>query len=931
MPEADRTLSLYQQIAEGLPIPSLLIDSLGKITYFNNSFLFNFQHDNLNINTDTTLESVFPESAAFIEYCKLLPEGPRGDGIQQIFMLPSSSGEVKSYHTNKIVFNSGDNDHLFLTLFPLKTELNQGKCSHLIGCELWDTLESLKEAVFKTTSDGEVLFISNAIEKILGYSKEEISNMQLADLYYEPEERSRLLEEIRLSGSLQEKIVKARHKSGTIVTCIMNASLEKDQQKDTEYLIGSLRDVSEDKLFRKLLSKSEQQHNILLEHAGAQIYYTGTDGTIVLASRLAAEFSGLTSDTLKGKKIAELFPENASKILQKNISRCLSERRGIVFELEVHIRDQSFWYFSSTEPVIEPEGEITGLVIVLHDITTRKSYDLEMQKLMIAVEQNSANITIINKNRVVEYVNPRFEEMTGYHSSEVQGKPSRLLSPSHKSSEMYHSMMATIESGKRWEGEIRNYKKDGTSYWEKVTISPVIDHNNTISHYVAVREDITQNRAARILEKKTRENLQLLNSTALRVLSLEPGENVFKILGDSLMNILPDCLFALHSYDSDSKRLKTEYLHTSRGLLLRFVRMINMSRKDFVYDINSEKYQQLLSGNFFVNAEGLYDFFHGKLNKTLSRSIETSLGMQEYYCRGIVKDNTLFGSISIVALSLDTEIDFDLLNPFLVQAAFSIEKSIIQTELLTEKQKAQEMNNLKTVFLANMSHELRTPLNGILGFSELLAEQADNHSAKDMLGVIHKSGLRLLDTLNTILDFSTLESGRIVLKYNLEDVSDLLMECLRPFSSEADRKGLVFLYKPSADPVKGFIVRGIVQKIVIQLVKNAIKFTNEGKIVVELKKTGNRKEKSFTISVKDTGIGITQEDQRHIFDEFRQGSEGFTRQFEGTGLGLTICKKFTDLLGGTIMVESKPGKGSTFTLILPFYDAEPLTAQKEQE
>lgn len=931
MTETDMTLSSYRNLAEGLPIPAMLTDLSGKIHYCNNSFLFHFLKNNVEVNPDSTLDTIFNESNAFIKYCKTQPERPSGDENRQIFLLPSSAGGMKGYHANKIIISKEENILLFISLFPLKTELNQDRCDHLIGCELWETLETLKEAVFKTTSDGKVLFVSTAIEKILGYSKEELWNLSLADLYYDPEERRRLVEEILTTGRLQEKIVKGRHKNGAAVFCIMNATLAKDPQKGTEYFIGSLRDVSEDKLVRELLSKSEHQHKILLEHAGAQIYYTGTDGTIVLASRLAAEFSGLTSDTLKGKKIAELFPENAAKILQKNISRCLSEERGIVFELEVHIRDQSFWYYTSTEPVLEQEGEITGMVVVLHDITTRKSYDLEMQKLMIAVEQNSANITIINKNRVVEYVNPRFEEMTGFHSSEVQGRPSRLLSPMHKSSDLYKTMMATIESGKRWEGEIRNYKKDGTSYWEKVTITPVIDYDNTISHYVAVREDITQSRAARMLEKKTRENLQLLNSTALRVLSLEPGENVFKILGDSLINILPDCLFALHSYDSNSKRLKTEYLHTSKGLLLRFVRMINMSRKDFIYDINSDKYQQLLSGNFFVNQEGLYDFFHGKLNKTLSRSIETSLGMQEYYCRGIIKDNTLYGSISIVSLSLDTEIDFDLLNPFLVQAAFSIEKSIIQTELLREKQKAQEMNNLKTVFLANMSHELRTPLNGILGFSELLAEQADNQSSKDMLGVIHKSGLRLLDTLNTILDFSTLESGRVVLKYNAEDVSDFIMESVRPFSAEADRKGLVLLYKPSADPVKGFVVRGIIQKIVNQLIKNAIKFTNEGKIVVELKKTGNRKEKTFSISVKDTGIGITQEDQRHIFDEFRQGSEGFTRQFEGTGLGLTICKKFTDLLGGTISVESKPGKGSTFTLVLPLYDTEPLIAQKEQE
>jgi signal transduction histidine kinase len=184
-----------------------------------------------------------------------------------------------------------------------------------------------------------------------------------------------------------------------------------------------------------------------------------------------------------------------------------------------------------------------------------------------------------------------------------------------------------------------------------------------------------------------------------------------------------------------------------------------------------------------------------------------------------------------------------------------------------------------------------------------------------MVSVIHKSGIRLLDTLNTILDFTTIEAKNVKLKYSEVNIHSLLNDIINNYRTQAEQKGIELKVK-TKNEFTARIVRNLVQKILSHLLNNAIKFTNQGSVLVSAE-LRNGTSNNLVIRVKDTGIGIPIEEQEHIFREFRQGSEGFTRKYEGTGLGLTICKKFSDIMGGELKVKSRPEKGSTFILSLP--------------
>lgn len=244
-------------------------------------------------------------------------------------------------------------------------------------------------------------------------------------------------------------------------------------------------------------------------------------------------------------------------------------------------------------------------------------------------------------------------------------------------------------------------------------------------------------------------------------------------------------------------------------------------------------------------------------------------------------------------------------------------------ELARAKEKAEEMSRLKSAFLANMSHEIRTPMNSILGFSSVLREQLEGSESEEYAAMIESSGKRLLNTINGILDLARIESNRIELHPVSIDLTSELEDILHTLQPLAIQKGIDLRFAPTnklqhtsieMDPM-------CLSQIVNNLVGNAIKFTERGfvEVLADVEHMNIRDEKltGITVYVIDSGIGISEEFIPHIFDEFKQESSGWARDYEGTGLGLTITKRLVDMLGGEISVKSSRGNGATFKVFLP--------------
>ena len=252
----------------------------------------------------------------------------------------------------------------------------------------------------------------------------------------------------------------------------------------------------------------------------------------------------------------------------------------------------------------------------------------------------------------------------------------------------------------------------------------------------------------------------------------------------------------------------------------------------------------------------------------------------------------------------------------------SIQKDItvrkqIEDELLQAKEKAEESDRLKSAFLSNMSHEIRTPMNGILGFAALLKEPSlTSDELQEYIETIQISGERMLNTINSIVDVSKIESGLIEVDISETNINEKIDFLFRFFKPEAEKKGLKFSFSKGLPSEKAFIKTDSekVYGVLTNLVKNAIKFTHEGSIEFGYEKKGEFLE----FFVKDTGIGIQGEQQDLIFERFRQGSESINRGYEGSGLGLSICRSYVEMLGGKIWMGGNETSGSTFSFTIPY-------------
>jgi PAS domain S-box-containing protein len=423
--------------------------------------------------------------------------------------------------------------------------------------------------------------------------------------------------------------------------------------------------------------------------------------------------------------------------------------------------------------------------------------------------------------------------------------------------------------------------------WIKAVLFPLKDSNNTPERFVFMHENVTENKQAEIALRESEEKYKQI------------FDNTFDIM--SIYEVTEDGRYKVVDFNAAEAKLigPVEYYQN---------RYIDDCIPPELYDQFKQNYERCIAeGKLIVYDEDV-------VFQDIIKSFNTQL---------IPLKNSSGRIHRIIVISRDIT-DIKLLN---TQLTFQNEKlNILNKDLNSAKLHAEESDRLKSAFLANMSHEIRTPMNGILGFARLLKDQRlSGDEQQDYISIIEKSGDRMLNTINDIVNISKIEAGQVdinITNTNINEQTEFIYNFFRP---ESERKGLQLMLNNSL-PAKESIIKTDTEKvysILTNLVNNAIKFTKKGSvefgyILKTASDVGEALEpKELEFYVKDTGVGISEEQIELIFERFRQTSDSLTRNFEGSGLGLPISKAYVEMLGGKIWVKSSPD-GSLFYFTLPY-------------
>jgi PAS domain S-box-containing protein len=597
----------------------------------------------------------------------------------------------------------------------------------------------------------------------------------------------------------------------------------------------------------------------VLESIGDGLIHTDAGGKIIFYNPKALEILK-TEKNLLGKNIRNVLKiyDYKENILIENIFEKVLEN-GQIMHLKrnsvIYDNHGNAYYLSANcTPIIIGE-KIFGMVVVFRDVSRLVKNEQQLRTLSRAVEQNPTSILITNTNGQIEYVNQKFEEITGYSFQEVVGKNPSILRSSYHDKNYYKELWSTIEGGKAWQGEFLNRKKDGTLYWEKAWITPIIDHDGEVTSFLGIKQDITESKK---MAEKLREREARLNT-------------ITKNMKDAI--IQTDDLGTIE-YASPS---------TERLLGYNYNKVIGKPVHEFIHPQDRSWLSQQKIGK-----------------KNLDEVVEIRV--------------KTFGGPYIWIEAAINEIEEEGIKGKIYSCRDITIKKDAQEKFKKAMEVAEHANKAKSQFLANMSHEIRTPVNGIIGMTNLTLMTDLTEEQRENLDLVKSSAETLIKLINDILDFSKIEAGKIVLEKIPFNLENLIKKIISSFKFKSDEKGLELKYNIHFSCENNFIGDpNRIQQILNNLLSNALKFTEFGSIQVDARlKSKRNNEVVLEFEVRDSGIGIAEHNLDRLFESFSQVDGSITRRFGGTGLGLSITKQLIELMGGSIEVESEEHVGTCF-------------------
>jgi two-component system sensor histidine kinase/response regulator len=606
----------------------------------------------------------------------------------------------------------------------------------------------------------------------------------------------------------------------------------------------------------------------VIAEAPVVVYAKSRDLRFVLSNRRHADLIGLPEQAILHRTDRELFHDDAAAI-DATSARVLAtgEPASIEFALTLEGAQRSF--LETIFRLHDERGEVVGVGGIAVDITERRAAEAERRLLSLAVAQSCEAVVVTDLAGRIEFVNEAFIERTGYAREELIGQNPRILQSGRTPRDTYASLWQSLARGDTWRGQFVNRRKDGREFIERDTISPVREDDGRVTHYMAIKQDVTE--------------LERLNAELARYRA--HLEDLVRQRTDEIKAVfraLPDLYFRV-----DRGGVVLDFVSgDERDLLVPPQEFLGRPLHDFLPPEPHARFRDALTR-----------VFAGEGVATMEYDLTVHDGEHRYEAR-------------VLALGADQAV---------VVVRDITARRRAEQATAAARDAAEEASRVKTDFLARMSHEIRTPIASVVGYADLLLHgEGAVPETVEHAGSIRRNAEYLLSLLDDILDVSRIEAGRLTFTREAVDVAAMLSavdSLLRPLAVERGLRLSVEIgpgtpRRVTADPLR-------LQQVLVNLGNNALKFTDRGGVTLRASFEATAPTPWLVVAVRDTGIGIAREQLPRLFTAFTQVHGRGVARGRGTGLGLAISARLAAGLGGRLDVESALGVGSTFTLRLP--------------
>jgi PAS domain S-box-containing protein len=833
------------------------------------------------------LKSLYIPTDVFVESAEreeILASNPDFISIVETYRLKRKDGKVIWVEDNARYIKDANGNVKF----------NEGICKDITDRknaedalreseQLFNTLAQVSPVgIFRTRPDGYTTYVNPKWVRLAGISAERAMGDGWLDALH-PDDREKIKAGWQSTTKKHDVSVEEYRflrPNGTIVWVMGQAIPEFDASNNIVGYVGTITDITERKQAEDALRESEERLRILAEKTGTIVYDRNLITRKIHREGAIEEVLGYSRDELNSfnnVQLNELIDEKEKTGYFQNIKNILEKPGSFSINYKLKHKNGTFIFIEDNGIVLtDDNGKLYRVLGSMKDITLKKRAEDELRKLSHAVEQSQVSIVITNREGIIEYVNPKFCEVTGYKYEEVIGQNPRILKSGDWQSDAYAGMWGDISSGRSWTGIFHNKKKNGELFWESAHISPIRDFNGEITNYIAVKEDITEKVKNEEQLTKYREHLEEMVEE--RTAQLNSQNNFLR----SLIDTIPNPLFVKDSEGcyTDVNPAFEKFFGIKKDELIG--RKTNAVFSGETQKIAAETDEQLKRERGFITYELLLDRYDGK--KVPVIVYKSSFGISAKEPEGIMG---MFIDIS--------------------------ERKEMEEKTIEALNREKELNEMKTNFISMASHEFRTPLTTILASADLVEMYYKKWTEDKVINHIKKiqdSVSYMISLLDDVLTLSRADRGKIKFSPTMVNLKDICSQLMNEIQYQTlPGHNLIFDYK--LDDEIFSLDNKLLTQILNNLLSNAVKFSpNGGRILLSVTK----KQEKIQFIVEDEGLGIDPNDLKNIFEPFYRGKN--VTEIHGSGLGLNIVKNAVELHGGEILIESEVNKGTKITFTI---------------